>query len=89
MKINEKEGYKGLTLVWRQKPCKRIGGKQQKIDWKPWPIEEREKSFWKSLKVTDHVKTQGFKKLSIQFLIDRKLDLIDRKSLSIDPTAIK
>ena len=39
----KKEGYKGLTGVWRQKPCKRIGGKQQKNDWKPWSIEERER----------------------------------------------
>ena len=28
----------------RQKPCKMFEGKWQKIDWKPWPIEEREKS---------------------------------------------
>ena len=38
--------------------------------------------------MTDHVKTQGFKKLSIRFSIDQKIDSIDRKSLSIDPTAM-
>ena len=42
------------------------------------------------------MKTQGFKKLSMRFLIDRKLDsidqkldLIDRKLYSIDPKAIE
>ena len=34
-------------------------------------------------------KLKVFKKLSIWFSIDRKLDLIDQKSLSIDPTAIE
>ena len=35
------------------------------------------------------MKTQGFKKLSMRFSIDQKLDLIDRKLHSIDPKAIK
>ena len=27
----QKEGQKGLTGLWRGKPCKKSGGKQQKI----------------------------------------------------------
>ena len=86
----KKEGNKGLTSVWRQKPLKKNGGKQQKIDLTPWPIEEREKGVSeKVLNSEEHVRNKGFKKLSIRFSIDRKLDSIDRKSHSIDLALIK
>ena len=39
--------------------------------------------------VFEHVRNKGFKKLSIGFSIDWKIDSIDRKSLSIDPIAIE
>ena len=40
----QKEGYKGLTGLGREKPCKKNGGKQQKIRLEPWPsLIEREK----------------------------------------------
>ena len=44
---------------------------------------EREKCFWNSLYVIEHAKTQSFKKLSMWFSIDRKLDSIDRKCLQL------
>ena len=47
----QKEGYKGLTGLGRGKPCKKFGGKRQKILVEPCLVEEREKSlknFWKS-----------------------------------------
>ena len=31
----QKEGYNGLTDLERGKPCKKTGGKQQKIDDEP------------------------------------------------------
>ena len=40
----KKEGYKGLTSLRGQKPCKRIGGKQQKFALTLKPIQERETS---------------------------------------------
>ena len=27
----KKKGYNGHTGLWREKPCKKLGGKQQKI----------------------------------------------------------
>ena len=44
----QNERYKGLTGLGREKPCKKNGGKQQKIGLEPWPsLIEREKS-WKT-----------------------------------------
>ena len=34
------------------------------------PIEQRDNVFWKSLNSEEHMRNKGFKKLSIQFLID-------------------
>ena len=40
----QNEGYKGLTGLGREEPCKKNGGKQQKIGLEPWPsLIEREK----------------------------------------------
>ena len=40
----QNEGYKGLTGLEREKPCKKNGGKQQKIGLEPWLSRiEREK----------------------------------------------
>ena len=40
----QKEGYKGLTGLGREKPCKKNGGKRQKIGLEPWLSRiEREK----------------------------------------------
>ena len=47
----QKEGYKGLTDLGREKPCKKNGGKRQKNGLEPWlSCMEREKveNFWKS-----------------------------------------
>ena len=42
----QKEEYNGLTGLERQKPCKKTGGKRQKIDDEPFPNRrEREKKF--------------------------------------------
>ena len=38
----QKEGYNGLTDLERGKPCKKIGGKQQKIDDEPC-LNQRER----------------------------------------------
>ena len=48
----QKEGYNGLTVLERGKPCKKTGGKWQKIDDEPcpnWRERQREK-FEKLLK---------------------------------------
>ena len=44
------------------------------------PIEQRENVFLKSLNSEEHVMNKGFKKLSIRFLIDRKIGSIDRNT---------
>ena len=47
----QKEGQKGLTSLGRQKPCKNLGGKRQKIFGGALAKSEREeslKNFWKS-----------------------------------------
>ena len=46
----QKEGYKGLAGLGRGKPCKKNGGKQQKIDVKPCLIQRERKKFKKLLK---------------------------------------
>ena len=43
----QKEGYKGLTGLGRGKPCKKFGGKRQKISVEPCLVGEREKSLKK------------------------------------------
>ena len=44
-KLMQKEGYNGLTGLERGKPCKKTGGKRQKIEDEPCPNKrEREKS---------------------------------------------
>ena len=50
MKINAKGGYKGLNSLGRGKPCKKNGGKWQKIDGKPCPIRREREKFEKLLK---------------------------------------
>ena len=50
----------------------------------------RERKAFESFEIVfEHVRNKGFKKLSIRFSIDRKIDSIDRKSFSIDPTTIE
>ena len=40
----KKKGYKGHTGLWREKPCKNLGGKRQKIVVEPCRVGEREES---------------------------------------------
>ena len=40
----QKEGQNGFTGLEREKPCKKFGGKQQKICWWALSKSEREKS---------------------------------------------
>ena len=75
----QKEGYKGLTGLGREKPYKKNGGKRQKIWLKPWPSRIERERFENLLKSKfEHVKIR-FEKLFIQFSIDQKLGSIDRK----------
>ena len=39
----KKKGYNGHTGLWREKPCKNLGGKRQKIAVEPCRVREREK----------------------------------------------
>ena len=73
------EGYKGLIGLGRENPCKKNGGKQQKIWLKPWPRRKEREGFENFLKSKfGHMKIR-FEKLFIRFSIDRKLDSIDQK----------
>ena len=46
----QKEGYNGLTGLERGKPCKKIGGKRQKIEDEPLPSQREKEKFEKLLK---------------------------------------
>ena len=76
----QNEGYKGLTGLEGEKPCKKNGRKWKKnLDWSlDWSDRERKclKTFEK---VFEHVRIKCFKKLSIWFSINQKLGSIDRK----------
>ena len=53
----QKEGYKGLTSLGREKPCKKNGGKPQKSGLESWPSRmerEKDENFWKN--EFEHVK---------------------------------
>ena len=43
----QREGYKGLTGLGREKPCKKNGGKQQKNLTEALTESYRERKFWK------------------------------------------
>ena len=73
-----------------RKTLEEIWGKMTKILLGILDQSKRErKAFKKFESDRTHEKLKVFKKLSIRFLIDWKLDWIDRKSLSIDPIAIE
>ena len=74
----KKKGYNGHTGLWREKACKNLGGKRQKITVEPCRVGEREESlkllkklFWTSQDLT-------FKKPYLRFSIDWKLVSIDQ-----------
>ena len=46
----QKEGKNGLTGLERGKPCKKIGGKRQKIEKKPLPSRREKEKVEKILK---------------------------------------
>ena len=46
----QKEWYKGLTGLGREKPCKKNGGKWQKIWLKPCPSRIERERVWNFLK---------------------------------------
>ena len=76
----QKEGYKGLIGLGREKPCKKNGGKRQKnlIEALTESYIERE-SFENFLKSKFEHEKIRFEKLFIRFSIDRKLGSFDRK----------
>ena len=84
----KRKGKKVLSAL-NEKTLEEIWGKTTKILLGILDRLKRErKAFEKFESDRTHEKLKVFKKLSIRFLIDWKLDSIDRKSLSIDPTAI-
>ena len=46
----QKEGYNRLASLERGKPCKKIGGKRQKIEDEPCPNRREREKFEKLLK---------------------------------------
>ena len=46
----KKKGYNGHTGQWREKPCKKLGGKRQKIEDGACPNRKEKKEFEKVLK---------------------------------------
>ena len=75
----KKKGYNGHTGLWREKPCKNLGGKWQKIAVEPCRVGERERKVWKLLKKVFWTNQDlTFKKAYSGFSINRKSVLIDR-----------
>ena len=46
----KEKGYNGHTSLWREKPCKKLGGKRQKICCGALPSQRERKIFEKFLK---------------------------------------
>ena len=94
----KKERQKGLSGLRSQKPLKKLEGKRQKnVLWALTDRRERERTFekvwiviitWKTY-VYKNKKNKKIKNLSEWFLIDRKIDSINRKLHSIDPEPIE
>ena len=58
----QKEEHNGLTGLERGKPCKKTGGKRQKIDDKPCPNRREREKFEKLLKSEFEQVKLSFKK---------------------------
>ena len=76
----KKKGYNGHTGLWREKPCKNLGGKWQKIAVEPCRVGERERgkfeNFWK--RCFEQIKIWLSKKLIQDFwLIENQFWLIE------------
>ena len=85
----QNEGYKGLTGLGREEPCKKNGGKQQKIGLEPWPsLIEREK-VEKLLKKWVWTHENKFLKNSLHDFrsIEKQIRLVE--NALIDPTPIE
>ena len=85
----KKEGYKSLTGLRGQKPCKRFEGKRQKFALTLRPIEERQNSVWKVLKKWWTRETHSFLKTLYVIFDWSKIRFNRSKMPLIDPTAIE
>ena len=72
----KKRGYNGHTGLWREKPCKKIGWKWQKISVEPCQVEERERGKFEKVVWTSQIWV--FKKPDSRVSIDQKIASIDR-----------
>ena len=74
----QKEGYKGLTGLGREKPCKKNGGKRQKNWLEPWPHRIERKKSWKTF---EKVSLNTWKSVFIKILyaiFDQSKNRFDR-----------
>ena len=86
----KRRGIKVLPALDDKNPWRNLGENDKNLSWNLRPIEEREGEAFESFEIVfEHVRNKVLKKISIRFSIDRKLDSIDWKSLSIDPTTIE
>ena len=86
----KRKGKKVLLALEEKNLAKFLEENDKNLIWTlDWSKREREELFEKVWKWLNMWKTKVLKKLSIRFLIDRKLGSIDRKSLSIDLTTIE
>jgi len=86
----KKKGQNSLSGSRWSKPLRKIKGKRQKNLSLNLDRSKRErKAFWNFWNSEEHVRISCFKKLSNRFLIDQKINSIDRKLHSIDPAAIE
>ena len=85
----QKEGYKGLTGLGREKPCKKNGGKRQKNGLEPWTsLLEREK-VEKLLKKWVWTRENQFLKNSLHNFQSIEKQIRSVENASIDPTLIE
>ena len=75
----KKKRYNGHTSLWREKPCKNLEGKRQKILSGALPSQRERGKFEKSFeKVDEQVKYEFLKKLDSRCSIDRKTGSINQ-----------
>ena len=85
----KRKGKKVLRALQDKNPRRNLRENDKNLLWILDRSKRERKAFEKFEKVLNTWKANGFKKLSVRFSIDRKIDLIEWKLHSIDLTMIK
>ena len=88
-KLMQKEGYKSLTCLGREKTCKKNGGKRQKIGLEPWLSHIEREKVEKLLKKWVWTCENQFLKNSLHDFQSIEKQIQSVENASIDPTTIE